>query len=188
MSGEAAVRGFSTPAVCVLADVPASTLTSWTRGDDPLVTPSVLGSAGRRASRYWSARDLVIVKAIKALRDAGCPLQQIRLASQRVRDWFEADLSDTVLYWDGHDVVAVDSWGSVYSLIRHPGQQMIHVVALPLSDWRTEAENHREYKEVHVAEIEARRDARRRGQTSNAVRLATSSPGSPTAETEGAAG
>lgn len=155
------VKGFSTPAVSALTGVRPTTLTSWTVGEHPLVQPSVLPSDGRRATRYWSARDLVIVRAIKALREAGCPLRQIRVAALRINEYFNGDLADTVLYWDGHDIIAVNSWGDIYSLIRHPGQQLIHVVALPLDTWRQEAEAHNDYKPVDVVEIELRRAKRR---------------------------
>jgi DNA-binding transcriptional MerR regulator len=161
MGSEPGPKGFSTPAVCAITGVPLTTLNAWAGGIEPLVTASLLGSAGKRSPRFWSARDLVVVQSIRALRDAGCPLQQIREASRRVHEWFDSDLGSTVLYWDGTDVMAMDSWGDIYSLIRHPGQQVLHVVVLPLSEWREAAISSPAYCDVDVASIDARRQARR---------------------------
>jgi DNA-binding transcriptional MerR regulator len=132
--------GFSTRLVCEIAGVAPSTLNSWAAGESPLIQPSILGPDGKRSDRYWSVRDLVAVRAIKALRQAGCPLQQLRKASELVAlDW-GAHLGEVVLYWDGADLIAVNSWGHVQSLIQHPGQQMFQLVAIPLDEWRAAAE------------------------------------------------
>jgi len=84
-------------------------------------------------------QDVVLVRAIKTLRDAGCPLQKVREAKSIIEAHWSERLTDYVLYWDGGDVVALDRWGNLQSLVLRPTQQVLHLVAMPLASWRTEA-------------------------------------------------
>ena len=120
--------------MCRLAGIPHATLDYWTRTG--LVEPSVRGSSGRRVERQWSIQDVLVVRSVKGLRDAGCPLQQVREAKKLLQAKSSEGLSDHVLFWDGGDVVAIDKWGNLQSLVRRPSQQMLHVVALPISSWK----------------------------------------------------
>ncbi|WP_300600521.1 MerR family transcriptional regulator [uncultured Nocardioides sp.] len=157
MSQPGTASGFTTRQVCDLVGVAPSTLNSWSRPDG-LLQASILGSSGARSDRYWSVRDLVVVRTIKALRQAGCPMQQLRTAADLIDQNWDADLSEVVLYWDGQDLVALDAWGDVSSLVRHPGQYMFHLVALPLDRWRTEAEG--QAREIAIEKILERRAKR----------------------------
>lgn len=145
------------------------------------MSPSLIGSSGKRSDRYWSVRDLVTVRTIKALRQAGCPLQQVRVASQQVAELWSADLSSTTLYWDGSDVIATSQWGELVSLIKQPNQQMLQLVTLPLLAWRTDAEERA--KVIDVAEIRARRQGRpgadRQRESTKSLRLAVPSSSLP---------
>ena len=132
------VACLETPAVCALVGIKPQTLDYWARTG--LVVASVRSSAGRRVPRLWSVKDVVIVWAIKALRDAGCPLAKVRQVKELVEDNWGHDLTATVLYWDGKDVLAVWPWGDVESALLRPGQQVLHLLAVPLGQWRTEAE------------------------------------------------
>lgn len=132
------VASLETPAVCALAGVKPQTLDYWARTG--LVVPSVRASAGRRVPRLWSVKDVVIVRAIKALRDAGCPLAKVRRVKMLVEEIWGQDLTATVLFWDGRDVLAVRPWGEVESALSRPGQQVLHLVALPLHHWVTETQ------------------------------------------------
>jgi hypothetical protein len=84
---------------------------------------------------------VVIVRAIKTLRDAGCPLQKVRAVKRLVEDSWGQALSGTFLYWNGQDVLDIASRGEVESTLVLPGQQVLHLVALPIHYWVTEAEN-----------------------------------------------
>lgn len=155
------VPGFTTPRVCDLVGVAPSTLNAWARPDSlgrRLVRPSYLDSAGKRSDRIWSVRDVVVVRVIKALRQAGCPLNQVRKAQIRVEASWDGDLSSVVLYWDGHDLIATDPWGDFQSMLRHPGQLMFHALAVPLDAWRADAESWA--KPVDLTEIHERRAKR----------------------------
>jgi DNA-binding transcriptional MerR regulator len=133
---EALVAWVETPVVCRLAGLSASTLDYWTRTG--LVSPSVRGSAGRRVTRRWSVQDAVVVRAVKALRDAGCPMRKLRDAQARLRDDWEPALRGRHLYWDGEDLLRIGPWDEVESLVRRPGQQVFKLVALPVDAWAEE--------------------------------------------------
>jgi DNA-binding transcriptional MerR regulator len=162
--GRDGVRGLLTPDVCRLAEVAPSTLNYWIK--QGLVRPTHLESAGKRFPRAWTVEDLVTVRAVKALREAGCPLQRLRRAKDELRRVLGSDLTGVVLYWDGGDVLAVDQWGDVYSLIGQPGQGILHVVAIPLGPWLEVAT--REARMIDVEEMQARRERRVRGRTETA--------------------
>jgi DNA-binding transcriptional MerR regulator len=145
------IDGLSTPAVCALVGVPLSTLEYWVRTG--LVSPSIRPSVGKRATRWWSISDVVVVRAIKALRQAGCPLQRVREVKTLVEGTWGEPLESVVLYWDGSDVLGVERWGTVRSALKHPGQQMFHLVALPMDAWRREVEESAE--KVNVSRLRA---------------------------------
>lgn len=156
------VPGLATPDVLKLCKLAPSTLNNWI--DARLCGPSVLGSDGHRAVRYWSVRDVVTVRAIHALRQAGCPLQRVRkVVAALERQWGEG-LSETVLLWDGRDVLRLDTAGNILSVLRQTGQSLIsdtvmQLTTIPIGAWENEvralATN------VPVAEIGERRRARR---------------------------
>jgi DNA-binding transcriptional MerR regulator len=134
----ALVASLETPAVCALVGIKPQTLDYWARTG--LVVASIRSSAGRRVPRLWSIQDVVVVRAIKALRDAGCPLVKVRQVKHLIEESWGDDLTATVLYWDGLDVLAVRTWGDVESALLRPGQQVLHLVAIPLDHWINEAE------------------------------------------------
>jgi DNA-binding transcriptional MerR regulator len=130
------VEAIPTPALCRLAGVKRQTLDHWVKSG--LVTASFRGSEGRRRTRWWSINDVVVVRAVRTLREAGCPLQQVKKA-KALLDGAGISMSQALLYWDGKDVLSVEEWGTVRSMVRRPGQQVLHVVALPLRHWFAEA-------------------------------------------------
>jgi DNA-binding transcriptional MerR regulator len=127
------VASLATPQVCALAGLKPQTLDYWARTG--LVTPSVRTSCGRRVPRLWSVKDVIVVRAIKALRDAGCPLSRVRRVKRLVEEGWRQDFSEVVLFWDGRDVLALRPWGDVESAFARPGQQALHLVVLPLGHW-----------------------------------------------------
>jgi len=127
-------EALETPVVARLAGVPPATLHYWARTG--LVEASVRGSSGPRRPMLWSVRDAVVVRAVKALRDAGAPLQRVRAAKRELeRGWGEA-LGKAMLLWDGADVLRLGTWGELESVVKRPGQSVIRLVALPVGAWR----------------------------------------------------
>ncbi|WP_425325968.1 MerR family transcriptional regulator [Nocardioides dongkuii] len=149
-----------TSVVCAAVNVAPSTLAYWIRVR--VVSPSVIGSTGKRYERWWSLQDVMAVRAVKALRESGCPLQKVREAV-RLLEKSSASLHSTRLVWDGQDVFLQDQWGSIVSAIRKPGQLVLHTTVLPLGQW--EAETSAIAEEVAVRSEKRRRRESRSSRT-----------------------
>ena len=70
-----------------------------------------------------------------------------------------------VLYWTGTDLQLLDSWGGLRSLLKRPGQLILHLVAIPLHEWdedvRASAREDAEYIDLaHLKELAGRRKTR----------------------------
>jgi DNA-binding transcriptional MerR regulator len=119
-----------------LSGIPTATLNHWvvTR----LITPSVRGPAGKRATRYWSITDLIQVKAVRALRNAGCPLQKLRKL-RKLLDSCNEDFANQKLIWDGNDILVITETGRLESALNRPGQGILS--AKPLSNKSASKQN-----------------------------------------------
>lgn len=127
-----------TPQVLRMCGLPYSTLDYWVRTG--LVSPSVRASSGRRRARQWSVLDVICVRALKELRESGAPVRVMRAAQEALRHEWTTSLRDHMLYWDGGDIVRVDEWSNIVSVVNHPGQGVLRIVAVPLDPLREEAE------------------------------------------------
>lgn len=161
------VVGLATPEVVSLCGVPASTLADWIRRG--LCEPSLVGSDGRqRATRYWSVRDVVVVRTIRTLRQAGCPLRVLTQAAETLATTWKQGLNDSVLWWDGADVLTLTPAGEVISLVTRQGQGVFSMAAVvnvscPVGTWERElAASVAGREPLPVAEIRARREEARR--------------------------
>jgi len=82
-----------------------------------LVQPGVRGAAGSGSQRLYSFRDILVLKLVKRLLDAGVSLQQIRLAVGVLRGSGIADLAKITLISDGAKVYLCTSGDQVIDLI-----------------------------------------------------------------------
>jgi len=149
-----------TGAVSKLSGVPISTLNYWV--SLRLCRPSLLGPAGHRLARYWSAQDLLTVRVVRALRASGCSLQKVRRAKQLVEAGWAAGFESTSLIYDGEDVLIVtDPHDRVISAIKEPGQgmfeSMLTVVNLPLGMWAQAAKDAAAKSPIDLAAVRAHR-------------------------------
>ena len=152
----------TTDEVWRLAGIPATTLNYWV--SKGLCGPSLRESMGKRYVRYWSVRDMVTVRAVKALREAGCPLQRVRLVQERLEEQWNENIASAVLFWDGQDVLKVEDQGEIVSVLRDSGQQLtvevVHVMTFPLRMWIQDA-----LSVAHEVDLEELADARIRRET-----------------------
>lgn len=129
----------STSDVLTLARIPYSTLDYWVRSG--LITPSIQTSIPQqRRPRRWALDDILRVRALRELYQAGCPVRLLKIAKQRLDEDWNVALTSRHLYWNGGDVFIVDEWDQVISLIGQPGQSAIRMVALPLGPFFQEIE------------------------------------------------
>jgi len=119
--------GFSGPQVCSIVGITYRQLDYWARTD--LVRPSLADARGSGTQRRYSYRDLVRLKVVKSLLDAGVKLQAARKAIEYLRDDLGEDWDTASLVLDGsHSVLARDG-EALIDLVRH-GQGVLNIVPL----------------------------------------------------------
>jgi hypothetical protein len=60
-------------------------------------------------------------------------MPQLKKVSQRLAGW-DYTMTDTVLQWTNNDVVALGKQSELTSLLKHPGQGIFQLVAVPLAE------------------------------------------------------
>jgi DNA-binding transcriptional MerR regulator len=111
---------------CSAAGITYRQLDYWARTD--LIRPEVRSATGSGTQRLYSFRDILILKVIKRLIDAGISLQQIRTAIEHLRARGVDDLTEVTLMSDGVSVFECTSDDEVIDLLR--GGQGIFGIAL----------------------------------------------------------
>ena len=118
--------GFRGPTACAAAGVTYRQLDYWARTG--LVEPSVRGATGSGTQRLYSFRDVLLLKIIKRLLDAGVSLQQIRTAIEHLRLRGTEDLTRVTLMSDGASVYECRSADEVIDLLQ--GGQGVFGIAI----------------------------------------------------------
>jgi DNA-binding transcriptional MerR regulator len=118
--------GFRGPTACAAAGITYRQLDYWARTG--LVSPSVRPATGSGTQRLYGFRDVLMLKVIKRLLDAGISLQQIRTAIASLRDRGIDDLTQITLMSDGASVYMCTSPDEVIDLLA--GGQGVFGIAL----------------------------------------------------------
>lgn len=116
--------GFRGPVACRAAGITYRQLDYWARTG--LVNPEIRDAGGSGTQRLYSFRDLLLLKVIKRLIDAGVSLQQIRTAIDHLRARGVRDLTQVTLMSDGVSVYECISDDEVIDLLRG-GQGMFGI-------------------------------------------------------------
>jgi DNA-binding transcriptional MerR regulator len=129
--------GYRGPQVCKIVGITYRQLDYWARTE--LVRPSVMDANGSGTQRLYSYRDLVELKVIKQMLDAGISLQSARKAVESLRG-FDEDLASVRIVLQGPNVVLAQSDEQVMDLLRG-GQGVLSMVLElePLQNTITEA-------------------------------------------------
>jgi DNA-binding transcriptional MerR regulator len=93
-----------------------------------LVVPSVRDASGSGTQRLYSFRDIVVLKVVKRLLDAGVSLQNIRKAIETLRRRGEEDLANVTLISDGTTVYECRSAEEIVDLLQ--GGQGVFAIAI----------------------------------------------------------
>src|SRR5205823_6742775 len=99
-------QGYRVPEVTKAVGISYRQLDYWARTG--LVTPSVREAGGSGTQRLYSFQDLVQLKVIKRLIDAGISLQRIRKAIQYLRQNKATGSSGVTLMSDGVSIYACE--------------------------------------------------------------------------------
>jgi DNA-binding transcriptional MerR regulator len=119
--------GFRGPQVCALVGITYRQLDYWARTG--LLRPSIADARGSGTQRRYAYTDVVELKVIKQLLDAGISLQRARRAVECLRGGLGGDLASANLVLVGTDSVLAHGDGEVVDLLRG-GQGVLNIVPL----------------------------------------------------------
>lgn len=120
-------EGFRGPQVCAIVGITYRQLDYWARTD--LLKPSVSAAQGSGSQRRYSYRDLIELKVIKQLLDAGVSLQSARRAIECLHENLGADLASANLVLGGSHSVLARSGSEVVDLLAG-GQGVLNIVPM----------------------------------------------------------
>jgi DNA-binding transcriptional MerR regulator len=118
--------GYRGVTACHAAGISYRQLDYWAR--TALVVPSVRDASGSGTQRLYSFRDIVVLKVVKRLLDAGVSLQNIRKAIDTLRSRGVSDLAGITLISDGTTVYECRSPEEVVDLLQ--GGQGVFGIAI----------------------------------------------------------
>ena len=118
--------GFRGPTVCRTVGISYRQLDYWARTE--LVTPSVRDADGSGSQRMYSFNDVVQLRVIKKLLDAGVSLPKIRRAVDYLRDELKMPIEVVTLVTDGKTIHACLSANEVVDLLA--GGQGVFAIAV----------------------------------------------------------
>jgi len=118
--------GYRGPVACAAAGITYRQLDYWARTG--LVAPTIRSAEGSGSQRLYSFRDLLLLRVVKGLLDAGISLQQIRLAIDHLRARGATDLSQITVISDGTSVFEVTEDDEIIDLVR--GGQAVFAITL----------------------------------------------------------
>jgi len=119
--------GYSGPQVCKIVGISYRQLDYWARTD--LWRPSLADANGSGTQRRYSYRDLVALKVIKSMLDAGLSLQSARKALDYLREHLAEDLASASLVIEGNRSVMAHTGDAIVDLVRN-GQAVLNIVPL----------------------------------------------------------
>jgi DNA-binding transcriptional MerR regulator len=125
--------GYRSPQVCTVVGISYRQLDYWDRTG--LLGPSLQTAAGSGSQRLYSFQDIVTLRVVKRLKDAGTSLHKIRQAFEQLEeevgeDWREQDIT---LLSDGTTIYAARSPEEVVDLLQK-GQGVFGIAVRPVHD------------------------------------------------------
>ena len=153
-------QGYRAPQVCTIVGITYRQLDYWARTG--LLKPSIQSAQGSGSQRLYSFTDIVQLRVVKRLLDAGMSLKKIRQAMDILRGQMSSErpLADVTLLSDGHTIYAAHSADEVVDVFRR-GQGVFGIAVGPVQE-ELEGEIHRLFPEepvVALAEVRTRMEA-----------------------------
>ncbi len=120
--------GFSGREAADIVGITYRQLDYWARTD--LIRPALADAKGSGSRRSYSYQNLVELKMIKTLLDAGQKLERVRAAFQYLRDLGE-DLASAQLVIAGDSVILVRDGEDLIDVVnKHKGQGVLNLLAM----------------------------------------------------------
>jgi DNA-binding transcriptional MerR regulator len=120
-------EGFSGKQAAEVVGITYRQLDYWARTD--LVRPALADAQGSGSRRLYSYRNLLELKAIKTLLDAGIRLESVREVFRYLRDNLGEDVTSVNLVISGKGSVLVRSGEEIVDLLRQ-GQGVLNILPL----------------------------------------------------------
>ena len=119
--------GYSGAKAAEIVGITYRQLDYWARTD--LVRPSLVDATGSGSRRRYSYRDLLELRVIKSLLDAGIKLESVREVFAYLRENLGEDVATANLVIQGNQAVLVRDGGELIDLVKK-GQGVLNVLAL----------------------------------------------------------
>ncbi len=120
------IIGFSGTRTAKVVGITYRQLDYWARTN--LIRPSLNDASGSGSRRRYSYNDLLELKAIKKLLDAGIKLEQVRKVFDNLREHVGTDIAAAHIVIDGGSVVLCNQ-GELIDLI-NTGQSVLNVLSM----------------------------------------------------------
>ena len=120
-------NGFSGARAAEIVGISYRQLDYWARTD--LVRPSLVDAKGSGSRRRYSYTDLLELRVIKSLLDAGIKLENVRDIFSYLRDHLGGDVTSANLVIQGSTAVLIESDGELIDLVKK-GQGVLNVLPL----------------------------------------------------------
>jgi DNA-binding transcriptional MerR regulator len=120
-------EGYRGPQACAIVGITYRQLDYWARTG--LVRPSIRDARGSGTQRLYAFRDLLELKVVKRLLDAGLSLRSARRALECLKEGLGGDLAAATIVLDGTGSVLARSGDEVVDLLRG-GQGVLNVLPL----------------------------------------------------------
>jgi DNA-binding transcriptional MerR regulator len=124
--GAVSEAGFSGTKAASIVGITYRQLDYWARTD--LVRPSLADATGSGSRRMYSYRDLLELRVIKSLLDAGIKLESVRTAFEYLREHVDTDIAAAHLVISGNNVLLCD--GDQLIDVMRQGQGVLNVLAI----------------------------------------------------------
>ncbi|MEX0847603.1 MAG: MerR family transcriptional regulator [Ilumatobacteraceae bacterium] len=119
--------GYSGTRAAKIVGISYRQLDYWARTD--LVRPSLSDASGSGSRRAYSYRDLLELRVIKSLLDAGIKLESVRTAFEYMREHVDTDIASAHLVISGSDVMLCDG-DQLIDVMRRGGQGVLNILAI----------------------------------------------------------
>jgi DNA-binding transcriptional MerR regulator len=120
-------EGYSATRSAEIVGISYRQLDYWARTD--LVRPSLADAAGSGSRRLYSYRDLLELKAIKTLLDAGIRLERVRRVFEFLHETLDEDVVQVNLVISGDSVLVRRGEDEIIDLLRK-GQGVLNILPL----------------------------------------------------------
>lgn len=135
MQAQDDLQGYSGRRAAEIVGITYRQLDYWARTD--LIRPSLADASGSGSRRRYSYRDLLELKVVKNLLDAGIRLESVRDAFTYLREHLGEDVSTVNLVISSRSSVLVQTGEEIIDLLRQ-GQGVLNI--LPLAGVKEEVD------------------------------------------------